>query len=33
MSHDYSKDQLIQKSTAEARDRLLPRLMRGEMEV
>ena len=33
MPNDYSEDQLIQRSTAEARDRLLPRLMGGEMEV
>ena len=33
MPHDYSEDQLIQRSTAEARDRLLPKVMGGEMEV
>lgn len=33
MPHDYSEDQLIQKNTAEASDRLLPRLMGGEKEV
>ena len=33
MAKDYSEDQLIQKSSAEARDRLLPRLMGGEMDV
>ena len=33
MPHDYSEDQLIQRSTAEARDRLLQRLMGGEKEV
>ena len=33
MSHDYSEDQLIQKNTAEARDRLLPKLTGGEMDV
>ena len=33
MSHDYSEDQLIQKSTLEARDRLLPELMGGEIVV
>ena len=30
MAKDYSEDQLIQKSSAEARDRLLPRLIVGE---
>ena len=33
MPHDYSEDQLIPKSTTEARDRLLPRLMGGEINV
>lgn len=33
MSHPSSEDQLIQRSTAEARDRLLPKLMSGEIDV
>ena len=33
MPIDYSENQLIQRSTAEARDRLLPRLMGGEINV
>jgi len=33
MSYTYSKSQVIQKGTAEARDRLLPKLMSGEMDV
>lgn len=33
MSKDYTEAQLIQTNTAEARDRLLPKLMGGEMEV
>lgn len=33
MPHDYSEDQLIRKSTAETRKRLLPKLMGGEMDV
>lgn len=33
MSYSYSEDQLIRKSTAETRDRLLPKLMNGEMDV
>ena len=33
MSYDYSKDQPTQRSIIEARDRLLPKLMGGEMDV
>lgn len=33
MRKDYSEDQLIQKSTAEARDRMLLKVKGGEMEV
>ena len=33
MAKDYSEDQLIQCSTAEARDHLLPKLLGGEMNV
>ena len=32
MPHDYSEDQLIQMNTAVARDRLLPKVMGGEIE-
>lgn len=33
VSHLFIQDQLIQCSTTEARDRLLPKLMSGEMDV
>lgn len=33
MSYIYNEDQLTQRSTAEACDRLLPKLMGGEMDV
>jgi hypothetical protein len=31
MAKDYSEDQLIQRSTAEPRDRLLLKVMEGEI--
>ena len=33
MSYDYSKDQPTQRSITEAHDRLLPKLMGGELDV
>ena len=33
MTKDYSENQLTQRSTTEARDRLLPKVMSGEMGV
>lgn len=33
MSKDYTEVQLIQTSTAEPRDRLLPKLTGGDMDV